>query len=167
MLSLLEQQDNANYVRGRMCSLILLWERFYNVHVYENYHIVHLKLRRYLNKSVEWTWKDRKKGSKCHFCCEQGSIPGAEEKHVVHSLHLCFLAEFFQGACGRFLEGWSDAVQPNSIPLWLGVSFLCWSLLEHVVELMDGRQMLGLEVGEMSHRYLKPTEVFKTSCYRL
>ena len=116
MLSLLEQQENANYVRGRMCSLILLWERFYNVHLYENYHIVHLKLRRYLNKSVEWTWKDRKKGSKCHFCCEQGSIPGAEEKHVVHSLHLCFLAEFFQGACGRFLEGWSDAVQPNSIP---------------------------------------------------
>ena len=31
---------------------------------------------------------------------------------------------------------------------------------------MDGRQELGLEVGEMSHRYLKPTEVFKTSCYR-
>jgi len=51
--------------------------------------------------------------------------------------------------------------------LCLGVSFLSWSLLEHVVELMDGRQELGLEVGKMSHRYLKPTEVFKTSCYRL
>ena len=26
---------------------------------------------------------------------------------------------------------------------------------------MNGRQELGLEVGEMSHRYLKPTKVFK------
>ena len=34
-------------------------------------------------------------------------------------------------------------------------------------ELMNGRQELGLEVGEMSHRYLKPAKVFKSSCYRL
>ena len=60
MLELLEQQENANYVRGRMCSLILLWERFNIIHLYENYHLVHLKLRRCLYKSVGVNLKGQK-----------------------------------------------------------------------------------------------------------
>ena len=67
------------------------------MHLCENYHIVPLKLIRYHHKSVGVNLRDKKKGSKCKFCCEQGSIPGAEEKHVVHNLHLCFLVELFRG----------------------------------------------------------------------
>ena len=46
-----------------MCSSVLLWTRFFNMYLCENYHIIHLKLTRYHHKSVGVNLKDKKKGS--------------------------------------------------------------------------------------------------------
>lgn len=67
MFSSWQQEENINYVKGRMSSLILLWARFFNMHLCENYHIVPLKLIRYHHKSLGVNLRDKKKGSKCTF----------------------------------------------------------------------------------------------------
>lgn len=42
-----------------MCWLVLLRETFYNIYLYKNYNICHLKLTLYLNKSEEKHWRKK------------------------------------------------------------------------------------------------------------
>ena len=76
---------------------------------------------------------------------------GGKEKHVV----CIFCASWISSSREPVEDAWkaeqvrfSPTESHQTERLCLGVSFLSLSLFEHVVELMNGRQELGLEVGE-------------------
>ena len=83
MFSPWKSQQTTHYVRWRICYLTVFLETFYNIYLYKNDHIVHLKLTLYRNKL-----KENIKGR--IMSIEAGitfvvHISGAGEKHLVYS----------------------------------------------------------------------------------